>query len=197
MFAQLLTPEWFILALSAYVLGSISTAILTCKILRKPDPRSLGSKNPGATNVLRVAGKKAAAITLLGDFSKGAIPVLIGHLMEMDDFGLWLIGFSAFLGHLYPLFFGFLGGKGVATGLGAVLAFNGLLGLALIGIWLFIAKGLKISSVSALIAFAMMPGLAWWMGFPVEILLGMGIMSALVIWRHRSNIKRLLEGEEH
>lgn len=195
-FAQLLTVEWFILVLFAYLLGSISTAILTCKLLGKTDPRSEGSRNPGATNVLRVAGKTAAIITLIGDFAKGLIPVLLAHNLSQAGLGLFLIGFAAFLGHLYPVFFGFKGGKGVATGLGSILAFDWRIGLIMLGIWLFVAKGLKISSLSALTAFLLLPLLGWYFGFSTEVMIAMAIMTLMIFWRHRGNIERLLKGQE-
>ncbi|HMQ13394.1 MAG TPA: glycerol-3-phosphate 1-O-acyltransferase PlsY, partial [Candidatus Competibacter phosphatis] len=113
-----------------YLAGSISTAILVCRAMRLPDPRSEGSRNPGATNVLRFGGKKAAAITLAGDFAKGLLPVLLARLAGVEDTGLALTALAAFLGHLYPVFFGFEGGKGVATAFGAILGLSSLVALA-------------------------------------------------------------------
>jgi glycerol-3-phosphate acyltransferase PlsY len=127
------------LIMTAYLLGSISSAIIVCQLMGLPDPRSLGSGNPGATNVMRIGGKKAAAITLFGDTLKGLIPVLIGQLLDVPLLILACIGLAAFLGHLYPVFFRFQGGKGVATLLGVLLGINWMLGLAAIGTWLFMA----------------------------------------------------------
>lgn len=145
-----------ILIVFAYLLGSISTAIITAKAMGLPDPRTAGSNNPGATNVLRIGGKKAAAITLLGDVLKGLIPVLIGrYVFKLDDSQLIWVGLAAFIGHLYPLYYGFKGGKGVATAIGVFLGLNPWAGLAFIATWLIMAKGFKISSLAALIATAL------------------------------------------
>ena len=146
-----------LLIISAYLIGSISMAIIICKILDLPDPRTQGSNNPGATNVLRIGGKKAAAATLLADGLKGFIPVAIGQYLGLDIQTVSLIALSAFLGHVYPVFFSFKGGKGVATFIGALLALNYFVGLAFIATWLFVAKVLKISSLSALIATLLTP----------------------------------------
>jgi len=138
--------------IASYFIGSVSAAIITCKLMGKEDPRSMGSKNPGATNVMRFAGKKAAALTLLGDVLKGLIPVVVGHLFGLSWGWLVLIGLSAFLGHLYPIYYGFQGGKGVATALGVYFGLNPLVGV-LIGItWLIISLLFNMSSLSALIA---------------------------------------------
>jgi acyl phosphate:glycerol-3-phosphate acyltransferase len=146
----------------AYLLGSVSCAIITCKIMGLPDPREQGSGNPGATNVMRFGGRKAAGITLVGDFLKGFIPVYLANALSLPPLLQGLIGLAAFLGHLYPVFFGFKGGKGVATSLGVLLGFSWMLGVAVIGTWLAVYKLGKISSLSALIASAylrFMPGL--------------------------------------
>jgi len=182
--------------LFAYLVGSVSAAIITCKIMGLPDPRTLGSNNPGATNVLRIGGKKAAAITLLGDTLKGIIPVLIARLMDADATTLALVASAAFLGHLYPIFFGFKGGKGVATAFGVILVISPLVALALLATWLLMAYGLKISSLSALTAAVLAP-LYLWLLSPENAFLYMGFfISILLIWRHQSNIKNLLSGAE-
>jgi glycerol-3-phosphate acyltransferase PlsY len=183
-------------ALFGYLLGSISTAIITCKIMSLPDPRTVGSNNPGATNVLRAGGKKAAIITLLGDMLKGLIPVLIAVLLDMPDEVIAVTGLAAFLGHLFPLYYGFKGGKGVATILGVLLGTHWLLGLGTIGIWLFMALTLRYSSLSALVAASGSPVLAWFITQSIVITCCVGFMAALLIWRHKSNIKKLLAGEE-
>lgn len=148
----------YALTLIAYLLGSVSTAIITCKLMGLPDPRTSGSNNPGATNVLRIGGKKAAMITLLGDMLKGLIPVLIGHALGFSYGWLFIVGFAAFLGHLYPAFYGFKGGKGVATAIGVYFGIHFWAGLAIAAIWLFVAKVLKISSAAAPISYSLSTG---------------------------------------
>ncbi len=179
-----------------YLAGSISTAILVCRAMGLPDPRSEGSRNPGATNVLRFGGKKAAAITLAGDFLKGLLPVLFARLAGLDDIGLALTALAAFLGHLYPLFFGFEGGKGVATAFGAILGLSWPVALAALAIWLFMAFVVRISSLSALTAAAVTPLLGWWFNLPPAYNVAILAMVILLIWRHRSNIRNLLSGAE-
>ncbi|MFO8025188.1 glycerol-3-phosphate 1-O-acyltransferase PlsY [Thiohalophilus sp.] len=181
----------------AYLLGSLSSAIIVCKLAGLPDPRGTGSGNPGATNVLRLGSKKAAAITLLGDMLKGLLPVLLAVTLQVNPLVLGLVGFAAFVGHLYPVFFQFRGGKGVATLLGALFGFNLWAGLATAATWLFIAKGLKISSLSALVAMALAPIFVWlFMGQQWALILATVAMVVLSFWRHRSNIARLVKGEE-
>lgn len=184
------------LVLSAYLLGSISSAIIVCKLMGLPDPRTLGSNNPGATNVLRIGGKKAAAITLFGDMLKGLIPILIAHALGVSPLVFALTGMAAFLGHLYPVFFGFKGGKGVATALGVQFglhwAFGGLVAL----IWLFVAKVMNISSLAALIAMALAPIILWFIWPAPELLVMQVLLTLILFWRHRSNIENLLSGAE-
>jgi glycerol-3-phosphate acyltransferase PlsY len=188
--------ESIILVCFAYLLGSISSAILLSKIMGFDDPRTGGSNNPGATNVLRIAGKKAAFFTLLGDFLKGLIPVAIGHLLEVDLLALALTGFAAFIGHCYPLFFRFQGGKGVATAMAATLAFNWIAGAVLIAVWLLFAKVFKISSLAAIVSFSVVPLAIFWLNRDVEIASVFVVLSAILIWRHKSNIQRLISGTE-
>ena len=191
------------LVVTAYLLGSISSAIIVCRLMGLPDPRTQGSNNPGATNVLRIGGKKAAAITLFGDSLKGLIPMLAAHLLGVGPAVLAMTGLAAFIGHLFPVFFGFRGGKGVATALGvqfglgaAVFGFWVPVGLPVALIWLFVAKVLKFSSLAALISMPLAPLIVWLMGLP-PVLIGMQlVMSGLLIWRHRSNIEKLLTGRE-
>lgn len=180
----------------AYLLGSVSAAIITCKLMGLPDPRTEGSKNPGATNVLRIGNKKAAAVTLFGDFLKGLVPVLIGRLLEVEPLGLALIAMAAFLGHLYPIFFGFKGGKGVATALGVILGLSWQVALAALLTWLIVAKVFKISSLSALIAAVLTPFYCWLLTPQLEYMAMLSVMSLLLIWRHRSNIRNLVSGAE-
>jgi glycerol-3-phosphate acyltransferase PlsY len=185
-----------ILIISAYLIGSISMAIIICKILDLPDPRTQGSNNPGATNVLRIGGKKAAAATLLGDGLKGVIPVAIGQYLEFGTEELALIALGAFLGHVYPVFFGFKGGKGVATFIGSLLALNYFVGLAFVATWLFVAKVLKISSLSALIATLLTPLYLYLITNNIEATAIVGLICIWIFYTHRSNIKRILSGEE-
>ena len=188
----------YLLILFAYLLGSIATAIVTCKLMGLPDPRTQGSNNPGATNVLRFGGKKAAAITLLGDGLKGVIPVVLARFVfGIEDYTwLILIGIAAFLGHLYPVFYGFKGGKGVATAIGVFLGVNLWGGLAFVATWLIMAKGFKISSLAALIATALSPLYFWMITGHAQLTLGVGVITVLIFWRHRSNIQKLLDGSE-
>lgn len=188
----------YLLLLFAYLLGSVSTAILTCKAMGLPDPRTVGSNNPGATNVLRHGGKQAAAITLAGDLLKGLLPVLLARWLGISDpTWLILIGIAAFLGHLYPVYYGFKGGKGVATAIGVFLGVNFWAGLAFVATWLLMAKVFKISSLSALVATALSP-LYFWLasGGHLWLTLGVVFMAILIFWRHQSNIRNLLSGKE-
>jgi len=180
----------------AYALGSLSSAIIVCRLMGLPDPREQGSGNPGATNVLRIGGKKAAAITLLGDMLKGYVPVALAVAFGLDPVVVLAIGMAAFVGHLWPVFFGFSGGKGVATQLGVLFGLHPVIGAVVAGIWLFIAKGLKISSLAALVAMALAPVMVWFWSNNVAWTVGVSLMSAVLIWRHKSNIQRLLSGEE-
>jgi glycerol-3-phosphate acyltransferase PlsY len=185
-----------LLIVFAYLLGSISTAIIVCKLMGLPDPRSQGSNNPGATNVLRIGGKKAAAITLIGDLLKGLVPVLIAQAFLSDTVIIACVAMAAFLGHLYPVFFGFQGGKGVATALGVLIGLSWQLGLSLALTWLVIAKLFRISSLAALIATSITPLYAWILQLPNAYFYMSFPLCALVIWRHRSNLQRLVRGEE-
>lgn len=185
----------------AYLLGSVSSAIIVCKAMGLPDPRTQGSNNPGATNVLRIGGKKAAAITLLGDSLKGLIPMLAAHLLQAPPPLLAVTGMAAFLGHLYPVFFAFKGGKGVATTLGVQFGLHWMIGSAVALIWLFVAKVMNISSLAALVAMALAPLVVWlvvaWLDWPAQELVAMQVvMSLILFWRHRSNIQKLLSGSE-
>lgn len=184
------------LILAGYLFGSISSAIIVCKLMRLPDPRTQGSNNPGATNVLRFGGKKAAAIVLFGDMVKGVIPILVAKLLGADVLVLGAVGFAAFIGHLYPVFFGFRGGKGVATAFGVFATLSWQVGLALIGTWLLMAKVFKISSLAALTAAILAPLYIWWLTGEQHWVSMTIIMSAILIWRHRSNIQKLLSGKE-
>ena len=183
-------------ALFAYLLGSISTAIITCKLMGLPDPRTVGSNNPGATNVLRAGGKKAAAITLIGDMLKGLIPALLAVLMSAPNEAIAAAGLAAFLGHLYPVYYAFNGGKGVATMLGVLLGTQWLVGLGTIGVWLLMAFTFRFSSLSALTAALCAPAFIWYITGSEIITITSALMTILLYWRHRSNIKNLLAGKE-
>ena len=172
-----------ILILCGYLAGSLSAAIITCKLMGLPDPRTQGSNNPGATNVLRVAGKKAAAITLLGDAIKGVIPVLVAQMMSATPLFLSLVALAAFLGHLYPVFFNFRGGKGVATAFGVLVALAWPVGLALLATWLIMAKVFNISSLAALVAACLSPLYMWLLRPELEFTLAAGFISLMLLWR--------------
>lgn len=179
----------------AYCIGSISSAILVSRLLQLPDPREEGSKNPGVTNVLRIGGKKAALATLIGDVLKGFIPVLIAMEVSHSVFFVGPIMVAAVLGHLYPLFFNFQGGKGVATTIGVILALSWPVGLMFLATWGVVALLFRISSLAALTATFFLPFYTFfWVDqfFAIPV----AIISLLLFWRHRSNIQRLLQNTE-
>ncbi|HEX5056787.1 MAG TPA: glycerol-3-phosphate 1-O-acyltransferase PlsY [Gammaproteobacteria bacterium] len=187
--------------LLGYLFGSISTAIITCRLMGLPDPRTHGSGSPGATNVLRTGSKTAAIITLLGDAAKGLLPVLLAklYLQQAGAGPAWLpaaAGIGAFLGHLYPLYFGFKGGKGVATAYGVLLGIAWPIFVFTGATWLLMAFIFRISSLSALTAFALAPFYTWWWLGSISIFGWILFMSVLIWWRHRANIQRLLNGTE-
>jgi len=193
MFPALLVTVLMIII--AYLFGSISSAIVVCRIWHLPDPRTEGSHNPGATNVLRMGGKLPALITLLGDALKGVVPVLIAKWVELSSMGVALVALAAFIGHLYPLFFRFQGGKGVATCFGCLLALYWPLGLSLIGTWVVIALLFRYSSLAALITALFAPFYTvYWLN--VDIAGIISVMSILLLLRHRKNIYKLLKGTE-
>lgn len=185
-----------LLAAAGYLLGSVATAVLVSRALGAADPRSGGSGNPGATNVLRLAGRRAAALTLAGDVAKGLVPVLAARALDLPPGALALVGLAAFLGHLYPVFFGFRGGKGVATALGALLGTAPLLGAAALATWLVVAGVSRYSSLAALAASGLAPVYAWILSGRPEVVGAVSAMAALLVWRHRANVRRLLAGEE-
>lgn len=185
-----------LLVAGGYLLGSISTAIIVCKLMGLPDPRTEGSRNPGATNVARLGGKKAAALTLIGDMLKGLIPVLIAHALHASPTVLAATALAAFLGHLYPVFFGFQGGKGVATALGVIYGLYWPVGLFTTGIWLAMAAVFRYSSLAALTAILLTPLGFLWLKPDMPIIIAMLIITVILYWRHRSNISNLLNGEE-
>lgn len=188
--------EILALLVFAYLLGSISSAIVLSKLMGFKDPRSEGSKNPGATNVLRIAGKKAAFFTLVGDCLKGFIPVMIAAALYPDPLIVALAAFAAFSGHCFPIFFAFRGGKGVATAIAATVGFDWLAGAILIAIWLLFARVFKISSLAAIISFCALPLLIYWRVPDLGASAVFAVISVILIWRHRDNIQRLLSGTE-
>lgn len=186
----------YTLPLIAYLFGSVSSAIVVARFLGLPDPRTVGSRNPGATNILRYGGKRAAAATLLGDVLKGVLPVLLARALTDEIWVLAATAFAAFLGHLYPVFFGFHGGKGVATALGVWLALDPWVALALAATWLVTAAVFRYSSLAALAASALAPlYVAWLLPGAAFFVLAL-VMSALLFLRHKDNIRRLLAGQE-
>ncbi len=172
-----------------YLCGSVSSAVVICRLLGHTDPRSVGSGNPGTTNVLRHFGKAAAALTLCGDVAKGLIPVALCAILGFDQFAVALAGAGAFAGHLYPLFFGFAGGKGVATLIGVLLAFDPRLGAAFMACWLSVAVASRYSSLSALTATALSPGIGYFLGASTPVVAAIAVMGVFVYWRHRPNIR--------
>jgi glycerol-3-phosphate acyltransferase PlsY len=185
-----------LLILFGYLLGSLSSAIIVCKLMGLPDPRTEGSNNPGATNVLRIGGKKAAAVTLLGDSLKGFLPVLIANLLQVAPLTLAAVGLAAFLGHLYPLFFRFQGGKGVATALGVQFGLGWQIGGSIALIWLVVAKLFNLSSLAALVCMALAPLVVWFFWPEPELIVMQVLVTLLLFWRHRENIQRIISGEE-
>jgi glycerol-3-phosphate acyltransferase PlsY len=189
-----------IVAIAAYLIGSVSFAVIVSRAMGLADPRSYGSGNPGATNVLRTGNKLAAILTLLGDAFKGWLPVWLvvhfGARFGLDSTAVALAAIAVFLGHLYPVFFRFQGGKGVATAAGVLLAIHPALGLATLLTWLIIAFFFRYSSLAALVAAVFAPFFQVFLFGPSRVSLAVAAMSALLIWRHRGNISKLLNGQE-
>ena len=191
--------------LAGYLIGSLSFAVIVSRAMGLNDPRTYGSKNPGATNVLRSGSKPAAIVTLLLDALKGWLPVFLvyrfGKPYGLEDGTAALVGLASFLGHLYPVFFRFVGGKGVATALGVIFATSWILGLATLATWMVIAFFFRYSSLASIIAAVFAPvyyifgdGVAWYMD--KYVLLAMAVMAGFLVWRHSENIARLVKGTE-
>lgn len=180
--------------LSAYLFGSISSAVLICKLFGLPDPRATGSNNPGATNVYRLGGKLPAILTLFADVLKGMIPVWVSYFLGIEPFFLGIIAVFACLGHIFPLYFQFRGGKAVATALGAMFPVAWEMALLLIATWLIVFRASRVSSLAAIITVALAPFYAYWIKpqYTVPIIM----ISVLIMWRHQSNIVRLRSGQE-
>ncbi|MAZ39942.1 MAG: acyl-phosphate glycerol 3-phosphate acyltransferase [Legionellales bacterium] len=184
-----------IFLIASYLMGSISSAIVVCKLWRLPDPRTTGSKNPGTTNVLRLGSKTAAFATLLGDSLKAVIPVLLAKAFGLSPVIQAFVVLLACLGHIFPIFLGFKGGKGVATGLGGILALAWPVGLMLIATWLVIALIFRYSSLAALISFILLPMFITLFSNQ-NYLMACSLLSLIIILMHRQNIKNLLTGQE-
>ena len=183
--------------IGSYLLGSISSAIIICKICNLPDPRTKGSGNPGATNVLRIGGQKLAAFVLIFDGLKGAIPVILAHYFELNLFELTIILLSAFLGHVFPIYYGFKGGKGVATYLGGLIGLNFFVGLTFSIIWLIVAKVMKVSSIAALTATLLSPIYFYFITtHDVRATMVIFLINLFIYFTHRENIRRIMNGEE-
>ncbi|MDN3609028.1 glycerol-3-phosphate 1-O-acyltransferase PlsY [Vibrio ostreicida] len=189
-----MSPLALIMIIFAYFLGSISSAVLICRVLKFPDPRNVGSHNPGATNVLRVGGKKAAACVLLFDMLKGTIPVWGGYFLDIEPIVLGVIAIAACLGHMYPIFFHFKGGKGVATALGAIAPIGLSLTAMITATWLLVLIIFRYSSLAAIISVLLAP-LYTWLIKP-HYTLPVAMLCCLIVFRHHQNIKRLLDGTE-
>src|SRR4051812_18096971 len=187
-------------AVAAYLIGSISFAVVMSRAFGLSDPRTYGSKNPGATNVLRSGSKKAAIATLLGDCVKGWLPVWFavhfGERFGIEDGGVALVAIAVFLGHLWPVFFRFIGGGGVATALGVLLGLNAWLGLATLATWLLVAYAFRYSSLAALVAAIFAPFYYGLLFGADEKLFAVIVMSALLLYRHSGNIANLIAGKE-
>ncbi len=189
-----------IAAIFAYLIGSLSFAVIVSRALRLPDPHSYGSGNPGATNVLRSGSKKAAILTLFGDTLKGVAAVLLAKFFAarfgISETGIALVAIAVFLGHLFPVFFGFKGGKGVATAAGVLWALDWRVGLGLTVIWLLVFAVTRVSSLAALLGSALAPVVGYFFFGMSPVFYAALVMAALLLWRHKDNIRRLLSGEE-
>ncbi|BBN80790.1 glycerol-3-phosphate acyltransferase [Pseudoalteromonas sp. A25] len=183
-----------LICLCAYLVGSISSAVLVCRVFALPDPRFSGSQNPGATNVLRLGGKLPAILVLVFDILKGTIPVWGAYFLQIEPIWLGAVAVAACLGHIYPIFFHFNGGKAVATAFGALLPIGLSLGGLLISTWLLVLWLTRYSSLAAITAVSLAPLYTWWIK-PIYTL-PVSFLTVLIIFRHRENIKRLLKGKE-
>ena len=193
----MLTVLIFIIDITvAYLIGSLSSAVIVSRLFNLPDPRTKGSKNPGATNVLRLAGKKYAAIVLIADMLKGLLPVLLASWLGAGPATLGLTCFAAVMGHIYPIFFGFKGGKGVATALGAFFGFHFMMGTVILATWLMIANFSRYSSLASIIAITFAPFYSLFVVGNLSAFLPLLCITIFVLYQHRDNISRLIIGEE-
>ncbi len=207
------TPEWtnplghmditkglimiiaIIFAALAYLLGSVCTAVLVCKFMGLPDPTTEGSKNPGATNVLRIGGKNAAIIVLVADALKGFLPVFIAKIFGVEGFGLGIVVLAATLGHIFPLFYGFKGGKGVATAIGGTAGLSLIVGIVCAATWFGIAYSMRLASLASLVAVGIAPLLLLFLSNSAYFI-PMVFVAGIIVWRHWDNIQRLKTGSE-
>ena len=184
----------FFYLLCAYLLGSLSAAILFCRLFGLPDPRSEGSRNPGATNVLRIGGKWPALVVLIFDMLKGMLPVWAGYYLGLTHFELGMVALAACLGHIFPVFFNFKGGKGVATAFGAIAPIAWGVAGSMLGTWLLVFWVSGYSSLSSVVTALLVPCYVWW--FKPEFTFTVALVCCLLIYRHHINIQRLWRGEE-
>lgn len=184
----------FFYMIFAYLVGSISSAVLFCKIAKLPDPRQCGSNNPGATNVLRIGGKWVALVVLLFDILKGMLPVWLGYYLHFSYFELGMIALAACLGHIFPIFFQFKGGKGVATAFGAIAPIGWSVMGVMLGCWLFVFLISGYSSLSAVLTALIIPFYVWW--FKPEFTFPVALVCCLLVYRHHDNLQRLWRGQE-
>ena len=184
------------LVVAAYLIGSLSFAVIVSKLMCLPDPRSFGSGNPGATNVLRTGRKSAAALTLLADALKGWVAVAGAQALGADETTVLLVALAVFIGHLFPIFFRFQGGKGVATALGVLVGLNPWLGLACLATWLAMAKLFRISSLSALVTAVLAPVYTFFLMGWGKTAVAVLALALLLVYRHKSNLIKLVNGEE-
>lgn len=185
-----------VLILIGYGLGSIASAVIICKVMGLEDPRTLGSKNPGATNVLRQGNKTAAALTLLFDLLKGTLAVSLAQFLTAETWIWSSVAIAAVIGHMFPIFFGFKGGKGVATGLGVFIALSWKVALLLLGTWLIIAATFRYSSLAALITAFCAPFYMYFFSSDLYLLLATSLISLLLMYKHKQNAINLLNGKE-
>lgn len=183
-------------ALGGYLAGSIPFALIASRVFALPDPRTYGSRNVGATNVLRSGSRAAALLTLIGDVGKGWVAVLAARLLGMPIELVALTGVAAFVGHVFPMWLRFHGGKGVATAAGVLIAFDWRIGLGVVLVWLAIAVATRYSSLGSLLAALAAPAITWWLQGRGALLAAVGVMSAIVVLRHRANIVKLVRGQE-
>ena len=189
-----MTALTLLIICTAYLLGSLSSALIMAKLLKLPDPRTSGSKNPGATNMYRLGGKLPAIVVLIFDLSKGFLPVYVGQMYNFAPFYIGLIAVAACLGHMYPLYFRFSGGKGVATAFGALIAINLIIALVIIAFWVVLVKRYKIVSLATILSAALGCFLyAWFRPYWLPTML---ILTLMILLRHHSNVRRLITQKE-
>lgn len=184
------------LVIIAYLMGSLCSAIIVCRLFGLPDPRNEGSKNPGATNVLRIAGKKYAVFVMLGDILKGTIPVLIAKALHAEPITVAFTALAAVIGHIYPVFFNFKGGKGVATAIGALLGFHFIIGVMVAATWLLVANFSRYASLASIVSISLAPFYSLLIAGRLDIFPPIFFIALLVLYKHRENINRLIDGVE-